>query len=161
MNFTRHALDQMQLRAIAKSDAEAVVRDPQSQKPGREGCTNFWGIGPKSGYRIRVTVTAAGEVVTVAWADPEEIRSNMIEPMSVRVDLQAKAGYIRYSEGRIVQTIDVWSDGWVAADVDEEGTVVGIEVLGLDEETLGHARAFAKEKGLAFPANLQGVRAQI
>jgi hypothetical protein len=54
----------------------------------------------------------------------------------------------------VAGTIDVWQDGWVAADTDASGAILGIEVLGLDAETLTQARAFAREHGLAFPSNL-------
>jgi len=80
----------------------------------------------------------------------------MTHPINVRVDLQARAAYVCYAEGRVVQTIDVWKDGWVAADLDDDDHVLGIEVLGFDELTLERARSFATERGLAFPANLAG-----
>ncbi|MBV8720793.1 MAG: DUF2283 domain-containing protein [Candidatus Eremiobacteraeota bacterium] len=80
-------------------------------------------------------------------------------PTSIRIDLEAGAGYIYYSngEGRSARTVDVWKDGQVAADYDESGKLVGIEVLGFDLETLSHARRFAREAGLSFPVHLEGV----
>jgi len=36
---------------------------------GKSEATNYWGYGPKSGYRIRVTVASDGSVITVSWAD--------------------------------------------------------------------------------------------
>jgi len=41
-----------------------------------------------------------------------------------------------------------------AADVDASGNIVGIEVLGFDEEVLSRARTFASENDLIFPARL-------
>lgn len=67
--FTRHAIMQMQRRGIPLADAEAVVTRPAKKAPGHRGCTNYWGYGPISGYRIRVTRAANGKVLTVAWAD--------------------------------------------------------------------------------------------
>lgn len=76
-------------------------------------------------------------------------------PTFVEVDLQNRLAYVSYSsEPRVSETIDVWHEGQVAADLDDVGAVVGIEVLSLDEETLQHARVFAAERNLAFPANL-------
>lgn len=82
----------------------------------------------------------------------------MIKPVGLQVDLEMDAAYIRYAEGEVAGTIDVWEDGWVAADVDGAGQVLGIEVLDLDIETLEHAREFAHTRGLAFPDSLQGAR---
>ena len=84
----------------------------------------------------------------------------MTKPISVKVDLNANAGYIRYAEGKVAGTLDVWSDGWVAADLDDDGRVLGIEVLSFDDETLGHAKKYAQSQGLAFPAHLEGALVQ-
>jgi len=81
----------------------------------------------------------------------------MIQPMGVRVDLTIDAGYVTYANGTVAETIEVWEEGRVAADVDHDDRVIGIEVLGLDPETLDHARSFATSRGLAFPAHLEGV----
>lgn len=83
----------------------------------------------------------------------------MTKPLSVRVDLETNAAYVRYAEGEAAGTIDVWEDGWVAADVDQTGRVLGIEVLDLDSDTLEHARIFARSRDLAFPDHLEGARA--
>lgn len=85
----------------------------------------------------------------------------MIKPVGLQVDLETDAAYIRYAEGEVAATIDVWQDGWVAADVDGAGQVLGIEVLDLDLETLEHAREFARARGLAFPDSLQGARTSV
>ena len=78
----------------------------------------------------------------------------MTVPNNVELDLDAKAGYIR--DGEIAGTVDVWRDGRVAADVDADGNVLGIEILSFDAETLSKARTYAMEHGLAFPANING-----
>lgn len=83
----------------------------------------------------------------------------MVKPIDLRVDLETNAAYVRYADGNVAGTIDVWQDGWVAADVDERGIVMGIEVLDLERETLEQARDFAHAHGLAFPDHLEGVRA--
>ena len=82
----------------------------------------------------------------------------MIRPISVRVDLHASAGYVEYvADVEVAGTEDVWHDGQVAADLDETGRVLGIEVLGFDNETLQRAREYAESKDLAFPPHLEGV----
>lgn len=79
----------------------------------------------------------------------------MKQPIEVRVDFEAGAGYVRYiGDVEVAGTLDVWHDGQVAADLDGAEQVVGIEFLGFDEETLARACAFAHERGLAFPKNL-------
>ena len=83
----------------------------------------------------------------------------MVKPLDLRVDLETNAAYVRYADASVAGTIDVWQDGWVAADVDNEGHIVGIEVLDLQRETLEHARTFANARGLAFPDHLDGIRA--
>ncbi|MFN2529641.1 MAG: DUF2283 domain-containing protein, partial [Candidatus Baltobacteraceae bacterium] len=80
----------------------------------------------------------------------------MTEPTNVKVDFQAKAGYVRYREAQATNTIDVWEDGAVAVDLDDTGNVVGIEVLALDGETLAQAQKYAAAHDLAFPAHLEG-----
>jgi len=78
----------------------------------------------------------------------------MMHPIDVEIDDEAGAGYIRYAEGNIAETVEVWEEGAVAADVDSSGNILGIEVLGFDEELLSHARVFAAENDLIFPARL-------
>jgi uncharacterized protein YuzE len=80
----------------------------------------------------------------------------MRKPRALDIDFEADAGYIRYADGEVAGTIDVWEDGQVAADVDASNEVLGIEILGFDDETLAQARRFADERGLAFPVNLRG-----
>lgn len=80
----------------------------------------------------------------------------MREPKQIRIDLEAGAAYVAYSESKVVTTEDVWEDGQVAADYDAAGSIIGIELLGFDAETLAHAKAFAQENALAFPSNLAG-----
>lgn len=72
MVFKIHAIFRMRERGIPLSDAEAVVKNPTKSLPGYNGSTNLWGIGPKSGYRIRVTLDRNRLVATVAWADPRK-----------------------------------------------------------------------------------------
>lgn len=81
-------------------------------------------------------------------------------PISVKVDLEQRLGYVYYAkEPKVAETIDAWQGGRVAVDVDDCGDVVGIEVLALDHETLEHAKAYAAEHGLAFPVDLAGTLA--
>jgi len=81
----------------------------------------------------------------------------MKRPRSMDIDFEVNAAYINYGEGEVAGTVDVWKDGQVAADLDAEDQVLGIEVLGFDEETLKNARKFADAHDLAFPVNLRGV----
>lgn len=83
----------------------------------------------------------------------------MQKPISVKLDLEAEAGYVRYAEGDVAGTLDVWSDGTVAADLDDAGKVLGIEVLDFDDETLRAARSFAHNRGLSFPEDLAKAKA--
>jgi uncharacterized protein YuzE len=143
--FSDHARNQTRDRGIPEGDVEVVLARP-AKAPGRKGATNFWGYGPECGFRI-------------LGGRPEE--TPMTKPLSVTVDLEVNAAYIRYAEGQVAGTLDVWRDGWVAADLDENGRVLGIEVLDLDRETLHRARAYAQRHGLGFPAHLEGVRVSV
>ena len=79
----------------------------------------------------------------------------MSNPISVEVDLEAGVGYIEYvSGGEVAGTEDVWGDGTVAADLDDDGAVLGIEILAFDAETIGHAKRYAAARGLTFPTHL-------
>ncbi len=75
----------------------------------------------------------------------------MTVPLKIEINPKAGAGYIHYSNAKVVTTVDVWEDGQVAADLDATGAVVGIEVLDLDAETMRHARAFASDHDLLLP----------
>jgi uncharacterized protein YuzE len=77
-----------------------------------------------------------------------------MHPIDVQIDDEAGAGYITYAKGEVAETVEVWEQGAVAADVDSRGNILGIEVLGFDEELLSRARAFASENELIFPARL-------
>ena len=78
----------------------------------------------------------------------------MTKPLGVEIDFESKAGYVTYSESKVAETVDVWEEGTVAADLDSEGKIIGIEVLGLDPEALSQARAYAEDHDLAFPPHL-------
>ena len=78
----------------------------------------------------------------------------MTKPIAVEVDLEVKAGYVTYSDNKVAETRDVWEEGAVAADLDSEGGIIGIEVLGLDSETLSRAREYAEQNDLVFPPML-------
>jgi uncharacterized protein YuzE len=77
-------------------------------------------------------------------------------PTSVEIDIEEQFGYVYYVEDNpeVCETVDVWQEGRVAADLDAAGNVIGIEVLGLDSETLECARRYAAEHDLAFPDSL-------
>jgi uncharacterized protein YuzE len=78
----------------------------------------------------------------------------MTRPLGVEIDFEAKAGYVTYSESKVAETVDVWEEGTVAADLDADGKIIGIEVLGLDAEALSQARAYAEDHDLLFPSHL-------
>ncbi len=80
----------------------------------------------------------------------------MIQPRTVQVDAESGAAYVTYAVGIVAGTIEVWDYGQVAADVDDKDTILGIELLGLDAETIGHARNYATQHGLAFPESFEG-----
>lgn len=77
-----------------------------------------------------------------------------MHPIDIEIDDEAGAGYVRYASGRVAETLEVWEQGTVAADVDSHGSILGIEVLRFDDETLRVARSYASENGLDFPARL-------
>jgi uncharacterized protein YuzE len=82
----------------------------------------------------------------------------MLDPISVEVDFETEAGYVAYVSGcEVAGTKDVWEDGTVAADLDGDGRVLGIEILAFDDETIGRARKYAADHGLTFPTHLAEV----
>lgn len=83
----------------------------------------------------------------------------MTKPIAVEV--REGAGYIRYRTGQPVSTLDVLSSCSVAADIGDEGQVLGIEILDVGSaEQVDAARAFAKLRDLAFPRDLAGALSQ-
>ena len=79
----------------------------------------------------------------------------MIQPIDIEIDDEANAGYIRYAKATVAETVEVWEEGTVAADLDSAGNVIGIELLGFEDDILAKAKAYAREHNLAFPANLK------
>ncbi len=81
----------------------------------------------------------------------------MTEPINVNVDLAVRAAYVEYADESSVETIELNEAGSVAYDLDADGNVVGIEVLGIERpEQIEIARAFARTHDLAFPRDLSG-----
>ena len=85
----------------------------------------------------------------------------MNSPIEVKVDLEANASYVRYRRllpgEHVASSVEVDGDGAVVADVDADGGLIGIEVLGFDSETLDAAQSYARERLVRFPRNLVGV----
>jgi uncharacterized protein YuzE len=77
-------------------------------------------------------------------------------PMTVEIDLQARAGYVRYGNSEEVVARTERLGELVTIDFDAIGVVFGIEILSFDAETLAKAQAFAQQNGLAFPRDLSG-----
>lgn len=81
----------------------------------------------------------------------------MTEPISVRVDLSVPAAYVKYRKSTAVETRDVVEGGAVAYDLDEAGSIVGLEVLWIDDPAhVKAAQTFAEQHDLAFPRDLRG-----
>jgi len=78
------------------------------------------------------------------------------KPLALRLELSGNCGYVIYAEENVAKTVLLCEDGSVAADLDENGRILGIELLDNDDETLATARAFAEARGLAFPKRLDG-----
>ncbi len=80
----------------------------------------------------------------------------MISPTEVRIDRAAGAGYVYYRHlaagERVARTERVGEA--VVADFDSNGTLLGVEVLALDDDAVRSARTFAEEHGYAFPRDL-------
>jgi uncharacterized protein YuzE len=82
----------------------------------------------------------------------------MTAPIHVAMDLESGACYVRYSDAPVARTIEVPPSATVAADLDERGGVIGIELVRVaDEQDVERARRFAEERSLRFPANLSAL----
>jgi uncharacterized protein YuzE len=82
----------------------------------------------------------------------------MIAPVSLHVDYEAEAAYVRYRPGTSVETVDLLPDAAAAYDRDADGAILGIEILGIhDHECLTAARTFAQANDLAFPRDISGI----
>lgn len=81
----------------------------------------------------------------------------MTEPISVRVDLEVPAAYVKYSKNSSAETREIVEGGAVCYDLDEVGAIVGLEVLWINDPAhVEAARAFAAQHNLAFPRDLGG-----
>ncbi len=82
----------------------------------------------------------------------------MILPMAVEV--REGAGYIRYLNDKPAGTIGLMKSCSVAADVNADRSVIGIEILDVKSpEPLLVAQRFALEHNLGFPRDLTGFTA--
>ncbi len=55
-------------------------------------------------------------------------------PPVVEIDTEAGAAYVRFSHEKVARTIPIDTDGiFLAMDLDEKGSVIGIEVVGAKE----------------------------
>jgi preprotein translocase subunit Sec61beta len=80
----------------------------------------------------------------------------------IAVEVREGAGYIRYSNSDIAQTIDIVPSCSVAADLAVDGTVVGIEILDVaSNDQVEAASRFAAAHSLAFPRDLNGALASV
>jgi uncharacterized protein YuzE len=84
----------------------------------------------------------------------------MNKPISLTVDFDPEAGtlgYLRFralGAGKHVARSHRVSDD-VFVDFSDTSEILGIELLGFDDEAIGAARHFAERHGLAFPELLR------
>ncbi len=80
----------------------------------------------------------------------------MTQPIAVTVS--KGAAYIRYRDDDVARTLDLIPTASVAADLDNAGRVVGIEILDIASAAqVDTARRYASERALAFPREINGV----
>jgi uncharacterized protein YuzE len=77
--------------------------------------------------------------------------------LPIVIEVRDGAGYIRYRNDEAAETIDLMASCSVAADVNEDREVIGIEILDVASPgQLEAAHRFARERGLGFPRDLTG-----
>ena len=77
--------------------------------------------------------------------------------LPIAVEVREGAGYIRYLDDKTAQTVDLMDSCSVAADMNAEHAVIGIEILDVaSPEQLRIAQRFALKHGLGFPRDLTG-----
>jgi uncharacterized protein YuzE len=84
----------------------------------------------------------------------------MTQYIGLSVDLQAQAGYVRYRSlpaGERARSKRISED--VVADCRENGELLGVELLALDDDAMAQARDFATKHDLAFPRDLSSALA--
>ena len=77
--------------------------------------------------------------------------------IGLNVDFEAQAGYVRYRslpDGERARSTRISED--VVADYRENGELLGVELLALDDRAMAQARDFAAKHGLAFPRDFSG-----
>ncbi len=90
----------------------------------------------------------------------------MQKPINLNVDFDpelGELGYVRYRElpqgARVAKSLRISED--VVIDLDDTGLVLGIELLGLENEALAVAEFFATQNGLEFPALISQSRQEM
>ncbi len=77
----------------------------------------------------------------------------MTQPIEVRIDHNVTPSpvYVRYSHAKFARTQSVDPDGSVNVDKAADGSVIGIELLDIDDYTLGLAAEVARVHDLTLP----------
>ena len=79
----------------------------------------------------------------------------MKEP--IRITLEAEkphAAYVYYTREKWAESTSVLEDGGIVeVDLDVNGEVIGIEMIGIDDDIVAAAKAYADSRDLRFPTN--------
>lgn len=77
--------------------------------------------------------------------------------LPIAVEVREGAGYIRYLDDKPTETVDLMKSCSVAADVNADRGVIGIEILDIaSPEQILVAKRFARDHDLGFPRDLTG-----
>lgn len=118
LEFTAHAIDQMQVRHISKGDIEAVLSNPIRSFENEDAVVYDGVVG---GRIIRVVVSGGSNPPTNRDGVSEEAL------MEVRFDLEADALYVRLRGTAHARTEEI--DSRRLIDYDDAGEVIGVEFL--------------------------------
>jgi len=74
------------------------------------------------------------------------------KPIKVTLDAGAGAAYIYYTFEKWAYSKHIYTKDIVTVDLDENDDVIGIELLGFEDETVDAVRAYALSRSLEFPS---------
>lgn len=125
IRLTRHARNRMRWHGITEDLVAQALERPDWEEASVHGRTNRWKqIGERF---LRVTCRESTDWLVVISAVFKRRRPRGWEPVKIEYDPEADALYIQIRQARPADNLDI--EEGVTVDVDEQGHIVGVEIL--------------------------------
>jgi uncharacterized protein YuzE len=129
VRFSRHALERLRQRGISRVDVVTCLRRPiGGPSPGEPG--TIWVRGhAESGRILKVCVPLDDRRFVITPSGPTREASEMVR---LEYDPEADEMYLGLLDASVTQSVQI--DEGTLVDLDDEGSVVGIEIVHPDRQ---------------------------